>query len=119
MPLPLAVQVVERGGRVAAVTGPAANDLYCINILVRRMIISLAPGVKAINKQGLPWKAKLKDEFEGRTVGSFGAGLKPLPEEVSTRTHARTHAHMRQRLEMYLHYIGPCKTTWQPVHIPH
>ena len=36
----------------------------------------------AINKQGLPWKAMLRGELEGRTVGSFGMGFKPLPEEV-------------------------------------
>jgi cathepsin B len=38
--------------------------------------------VRAINKQGLPWKAMLRAELEGRTVGSFGMGYKPLPEEV-------------------------------------
>ena len=32
--------------------------------------------------RGLPWKAMLRGEFEGRTVGSFGLGFKPLPEEV-------------------------------------
>ena len=50
----------------------------------------------AINKQGLPWKAMLKGEFEGRTVGSFGTGLKHLPEEVRRRRNrniAHSNAH--------------------------
>ena len=50
----------------------------------------------AINKQGLPWKAMLKGEFEGRTVGSFGTGLKHLPEEVRRRRN-RSIAHSNER----------------------
>jgi cathepsin B len=53
----------------------------CGDAVAEQLAVSVS-GVSAINKQGLPWKAMLKGELEGRTVGSFGMGFKPLPEEV-------------------------------------
>jgi hypothetical protein len=44
--------------------------------------------VSEINKQNLPWRAALRAPLEGRTLGSFGTGFKPLPEAVR-----RQHAH--------------------------
>lgn len=40
-----------------------------------------ADTVTAINKQGLPWTAKLHEGNEGRRLDSFGLGFKPLPDE--------------------------------------
>jgi len=65
-------------GRYAVVT---VTPDPCGDAVADQLAVS-ATGVTAINKQGLPWKAMLKGEFEGRTVGSFGTGLKHLPEEV-------------------------------------
>jgi cathepsin B len=44
-----------------------------------------ATGVAAINKQGLPWTAKLHAGNEGLRSDSFGMGFKPLPVEEAAR----------------------------------
>jgi cathepsin B len=53
----------------------------CDSAIGAQLAVSAA-AVEAINKQKLPWTAKLHAGNEGRRLDSFGTGYKPLPAKV-------------------------------------
>lgn len=61
---------------VLSITPDPCGDAVADQLAVSQTAVS------AINKQNLPWREALRAPLEGRTLGSFGTGFKPLPEAV-------------------------------------